>query len=572
MSKYVVKRYIPKIYKTLRFLIDDINEGNYAEAYNRINKYLKNNIESLSNKSVILSSFITVSGNTHNTLLIDNGTNPDLVEGDDLHKFGCVQQTLQLGESLVTLIHMKTTLFNALLMMQGAEVVAEYMIDNCTSAKFNKIGCLGTPPLCTLLSPERGEVCRKIAKELINRGGFNFNTFELDRATGKKTSLLETLARYKNYELLEHMLQSEYFDFNSAYEVYKFPIFKYVTPLMLFAHFGDLQAVHMLLKYNVDPNISLKSVFGTDFNAISFANGNMDIVWLLLDHGCKYIAGVTVGLTNLNDIDIINTITQYKKDIDELLSKRNFIKESLDIIKNEDIKCDLEKTPSLIVEDQGLDGLIIAYFITKDSELAEKIANMCLDSYELSLELISTLNADYIDYPNIEQLVHDLLYNPQLIHEYFLDRKKVIENQIEQIVQNSPIDQDSSWIVNGEVISINDVTDVKSHMKSNLYIKISDEILEQIDSTGLDNLKTIPQNSLGINGLKFRNDKGIIVLKTKWMSDNNIRLVSEGFYKNQNGDLMVIFNNITNHHGVENWSHSGHAQIEHYDVDIIGDM
>lgn len=56
------------------------------------------------------------------------------------------------------------------------------------------------------------------------------------------------------------------------------------------------------------------------------------------------------------------------------------------------------------------------------------------------------------------------------------------------------------------------------------------------------------------------------------MSDNNIRLVSEGFYKNQNGDLMVIFNNITNHHGVENWSHSGHAQIEHYDVDIIGDM
>ncbi len=75
-------------------------------------------------------------------------------------------------------------------------------------------------------------------------------------------------------------------------------------------------------------------------------------------------------------------------------------------------------------------------------------------------------------------------------------------------------------------------------MKSRLFIRIDPECDIEVGS-GLDNLSIVPVGSLGRNGIKFRKDIGLIVLKTDSLGDQ--RLVAEIMHKNKAGDLLVNF-------------------------------
>ena len=85
--------------------------------------------------------------------------------------------------------------------------------------------------------------------------------------------------------------------------------------------------------------------------------------------------------------------------------------------------------------------------------------------------------------------------------------------------------------------------------------------------SGLSNLSIIPANSLGENGIKFRNDKGLIVLKTKSLGNN--RLVTEYMHKDGESNLLIVFNKVMNHSAIDKYTKS---DIINFDTAIGGDQ
>ena len=498
---------------------------------------------------------------------------------DVIHKYGVVSSEVMTLSGKGIAVHTKTTLFNALLMISGAEVVAQKMMDLHPQGKFHHLRVDHTPSLALVMHPDRREACSLIARQLVERGSFKLDDYELDVATGKKITILEYLVQEKDHELLSLMVKTGLYNFDAFVEVSMFPAMDGVTPLMFYAQLGDMEAIRILVESEVNINLLIEVDTGhgrESCNALSFAKNNMEIVEYLIENGCEYY-GTTVGLTNFSQNgNVIEDLFQYSSTVQKLLADRVFYQESVRLIeqvgasdinaepnleiveKVEELgkkrKSDLVKDQSVIeVEEvEDLDSLLLQYFVTRNEEIADQIRTLCNSSSEVAIKLISSLQGKYFEHADVDEVVTKLIYDPKLVHGYFQERKALTQFKMQQLDQKTSLDHVQGWEIGEDFIKMESVIPVKTTMRDNVYIKISDDLV--VPKMALDNLKLLPTDSLGINGIKFRTDLGIVILKTKALGDD--RLVARGIHKNAEGDMLIIFTDMCNHAQVENWSKS----------------
>ncbi len=89
-------------------------------------------------------------------------------------------------------------------------------------------------------------------------------------------------------------------------------------------------------------------------------------------------------------------------------------------------------------------------------------------------------------------------------------------------------------------------------MSCRLFVKVKDGLIDS-DAKGMDHLKLLSKSSLAVNGIKFRSDKNLVVLKTKALGDK--RLTSKGIIKNEDGDMLVVFDRVMTHSQIERYKH-----------------
>lgn len=591
---------------TMSNLISSIDARNFGRAAESLGG-IKKHINASANYEIILR---IISGDSYNeyNLYSANGFKSKLVtDMESLNACGVVSIPATLGGKQIQIVHMKTTLFNALLIIPGAEFIAEKMMQLSPTYEFNRIGTDYTQALSLVMSPEKGAKYTEIAKELVNRGGFKLDGFSLDKASGKKQTILEDLVASKNYELLSYMLESGKYNFNSEYEVFNFPALKNATPLMIFAYFGNFEGVKILAESgaaDVNYIISGKKA-SKKLNALSFAGNNMDVAEYLIEKGCKFL-GTTVGLTQSflsSGMDFVDNMLNYHGNISKLLADRVYYQaatkllseigrhEQSEVLKQvEDYKedrksayksFDTEKSTTQLEEVElnleevelnleiaqlngdDLETLLLKYIATGSEDIAEQIRTLCHNSREAALSLVSTLLADqYIQSTDASALIGNLLHDPRLIHNYFEQRKAITKAKMHSMDLKSKEEENGNWKTNeGFNISIKEAIQVKTSMSCSVYIKIADDLSGSVlGDAGLSNLRILSKNGLGKNGVKFRDDLGIITLKTKGLGNN--RLVAEGIYKNESGDMLIYFKYLRTHEGVENWSKENHYLVD----------
>jgi hypothetical protein len=495
-----------------------------------------------------------------------------------------------------SIVHEKTNLFSALLMIQGAEVIAKKMMDLDQTGLFNETGALGVPPLCLVMDPRKSDACKAIARELVDRGGFKLDDTNLDTEK-EEVSILDYLAMKKSNYLLSYMIEKgeAVYNFNKEYNTSIVSYLKSITPLMYFTKMGNFEAVKMLVESaGVNVNHKANLVNTTPVNALSLVANNMEIAEYLINKGSKFL-GISVG-SNLSDM------TKSSKKIADLIAARAYYEEATKLIHNagdsdeekattlttidnlaKGRKAKQDSAPeksassiTLVEEDKSeendnfdsllldFDTMLLKYFITKDEELAGKIRELCLGDPELALSLVTTLNSQYLENADVNKLVGNLLCDPTLIQKYFEDRKSLIKAKMVAVDVRKE-EQKSGWKLNdGTKVSFDEAIPVKTTMDCNIYIKIADDMSQYVGTNGLSNLVILSQDSKGTNGVKFRKDLKIATLKTKALG--NDRLVAEGIYKDEFGNMLLHFKHICNHTKVENWSKSS---SDHKNIEII---
>lgn len=597
-----------KFEKDIKLLINNVNEQQFGAAAIGLKKLYTSNslgkLKTAANYEVVLEEILEIQEgggviSVKSTLYVANTFKFLDYDKDLLWHTGITNTPMQLDKVKLIFTHTKTVLFNALLMIPGAEIVAKKMMDLDQKWLFNEGGTFATPPLCLVMGPDKNDTCKSIAKELVNRGGFKLDDVDLDRATGEKTPILEYLVKSQNNDLLSYMIGKGMtsYNFDKEYEIFSFPYLKSITPLMIFVCSGNFEAVKMLVESGVNLNHKVTSSILTEkeleeqeYNALSFTKTNMEIAEYLIDKGSKFL-GTTLGLVGALIEDypslFIDKIGEHTVKLTELLAARVYYEEAIKLIHNvgsnkEEIvdifakveelsknRCVSNKVKaeeeieevndvpatSLAEEKEDLDTLLLKYFITKDEVIADEIRQLCIESPEHAMSLVATLNSQYLENTDTNELVGNLLCDPLLIQKYFEDRKSLVQAKMLAIeAQKNGVQQDCWELKDVGSVSMDEVIPVKTTMNCNVYIKISDDISAVVGTGGFSNLKIVPQDSLGINGIKFRNDLGIIVVKTKALGDD--RLVAEGIYKNKLGDMLIYCNHMCNHTKVENWSKS----------------
>lgn len=568
--------------------IKEVNADKISAAQKILKGNLSNHIESLSKYEVTLRKYYSIHNlNDEKYQIIIPGIAAKIPQGS--HKVR----------------DMKMALFNALLEFPGREVIAKRMMMIDKTGKFNPVSVDERSSLELVRSSDQSKVRNEIAEELIKRGGFALDSLG-GILRGANRTILELLAMGKNHQLLKLMIEkNDLYDLNTLYKTTIFPNFEKATPLMIYAQLDDLEAIKALVeeaKVNINETIESD---GTKVNALSCARDNMLIAEYLISKGSEY-HGTTVGLTQraLCNGDYLETMYKCLGGLEKLLSDRAYYEKSntlIDkiqayedkdetltenkdkILKEVDNLCkqrkeDLEKYKEdididgsedssqnqegiNINEDEDLDTLLLQYFATKDENISDQIRDLCNQSTEASLELIASLEC--FDSPDVDSIVGDLISNPKLIHAYFQNKKSMVQAKMSSLVDDDIIDHGQGWKNGDEIIGNDNIISVKTSMHSNVYIKIEDELLANIPNSGFDNLKVISKNSLGVNGIKFRNDLGVIILKTKAFGDT--RLVANEIFKNNQGDMLIIFKHQCNHNEVEKLS----EQLNYHDVTDI---
>ncbi len=564
---------------------------------------VKDKLQSLSNEIDYIAQYpvivqhTTIEGKDADFFIHSNATTtPDhLKHSTNLHSCGAVTTKIIVNGMYGEIRCTKTTLFNALLMISSpnAELIALKMMQLHPGGKFHSLGVDQTPALALLMQSSKGTIKHLIANELIKRESFHLDTVELDVFTDKKTSILEHLVCSKNHDLLSLMIETGLYNFNALTKVYCFSVFETATPLMLFAQSGDIKAVKILVEAGVNVNLtidhsqmSIKASAKMLYNALSFARNNMEIAEYLIENGSDY-HNTTVGLMQNMSFGLSKAM-QYSIDMQNLLANQVYYEQSTKLmnliasldaegLKAEEAKEEkvevgvdfndiMEQVATLNQKRQDtlnelkqqestkgiedLEILLLEYFVTKNEESAQQIRDLCKKSSEIALKLISSLNHNYFD--NLDVVVGNFISDPKLIHRYFQERKALTQEKIKQLHNVDQSNSVQSWQVGDECLNINDVISVKTTMHSNIYIKIADDIIGSVPKGGLDNLKLISINSLGVNGIKFRKDLGIVTLKTKALGDD--RLIAQEMHKNSNDNILIIFTDICNHTKVNNWS------------------
>jgi predicted RNA-binding protein with RPS1 domain len=203
-------------------------------------------------------------------------------------------------------------------------------------------------------------------------------------------------------------------------------------------------------------------------------------------------------------------------------------------------------------ESSGIDleTLLLEYYAAQDedqADIAQQIKELCEDSAEDVMQFMSSQGHGSIELGNITIYIDSLLSGPKALHEYFQARKASVQETLENIAK---VNADKAWrLSDKEVISRDDAIPVETKMHNRLFVKIADAFKDLVQ-TGLDHLKILARDSHGQNGIKFMFDKGIATLKT--IGSGDVRLIAKGMHRNDDGDLLLYFNESTNHAGIDN--------------------
>lgn len=419
-----------------------------------------------------------------------------------------------------------------------------------------------------------------ITKKLIDRDGLKSGKIHLpDRSDYINWSTLEMMADSKDrYELLKHMIDKGH-DLNQEWGVFRMTLYiPKATPLMLFSYLGDIKAVKMLIEAGADVNKRLlddalnvckKQLYtkNEEYNALSFVT-NIGVAKLLLKAGSDFICFRSLNADcdenlplskeaeearqkDFKKFVIIRKLLILKNKIDSVLTKIESSSEKDDIIsKSEDDKSAASENYEVSIDkEESLDDLLAQYFDKQDPILENKIRELCLENEEVKLQLVSTLNSQYIECDKADELITEVIYDHKFIHEYFTNRKKIIKHQLERELTEKSSDDSFKWNIDGQNIYESQVIPVNTNMRSNLYVKIDDVCGVDIQK-GLSNLSMIKSDSRGKYGLKNRKDKGLYVLKTTISDD--YRFVAQDIYKNDNSDMLIIFKHKYTHDDIEN--------------------
>lgn len=363
---------------------------------------------------------------------------------------------------------------------------------------------------------------------------------------------------------------------NQLVDIPSFPTIKGMNLLMLAAYHGKIKLCEELIKNGADVTIVTKRVTGPKLSAISFAGPNMALIEKLFEAGCPYTGNV-VDLTKKMLANGALNIADFITNLYDILEKRDFYQKALDLVNKtstEEKKVILSKITDMVAEKvvtqntatsesvervadtesrkwspQNIDLFLLQYFIAQENDkaaIASQIQELCVASTETSLEVISTLNTQYLDHPDVTTCVHELLADPKKIHQYFLSRKQLIQQQMHEL--ETKVHTLEDWVVGDKTIRESDAIPVESSMIHKIYVWVSDS-LKDLVATGMEHLKVLSRDSIGQNGIKFLHGKGIVELKTTALGDK--RLVSDGIHVNDKGDMLVCFTKWETHKGIE---------------------
>lgn len=409
----------------LHALNDGLNSGNFSDVFRFLRTHADNplGINTLANQLVFLKTLThSTTGDKSLELLTDHdiSTNPPLVTSRNIHTCGAVSRPIErLGESF-RLEHFKTTLFKVLLMLPGTSDIALRMMELAPQGKFNH----NHDPLATP-SAELAAVNNHLGvfKALIARPDFSLAQCNLDHNLGTSHPLIEIMARGAiPLKYIKALCANAKID--QLVKVNSFPTIEGMNLLMMLSYYGKIKACEVMIANGVDVSIVTKNTEGDKLSAISFAGPNILLIEKLIEAGCPY-TGALLDLTGRMLAKGSLPIFEFMTNIYDLLAKRDFYQKAVEILNNTSTEeqCTilrqatertLEATSEAASDDTALttpiwlppsiDILLLQYFIATPDEkeiLANKIQELCASSAEVALEIISTLNAQYLDHPDV---------------------------------------------------------------------------------------------------------------------------------------------------------------------------
>ncbi len=61
---------------------------------------------------------------------------------------------------------------------------------------------------------------------------------------------------------------------------------------------------------------------------------------------------------------------------------------------------------------------------------------LCREKDDLAIQLVSALNTKFFDLNGVEELVAEVLYNPELMHQYYQGRKAIIQSKMQNCIDS----------------------------------------------------------------------------------------------------------------------------------------
>lgn len=188
----------------------------------------------------------------------------------------------------------RTTIFQELLFKEGTRRIAEKMIevvDPLHRGKFQSSKTFSELYIAILCTPGKEfDSNPLIIKTLVTSGNFSLSDrFYIGEPECKNgATILDLLVDNPRPSLLRYMLKSGKFDFSSPIDLSKLGDegLSQITPLMYFVKRGNLNAVKILLEYNVDVGAKVLTTNGDEVNALSFAR-KQEMFSCLVESGAR---------------------------------------------------------------------------------------------------------------------------------------------------------------------------------------------------------------------------------------------------------------------------------------------
>lgn len=200
------------------------------------------------------------------------------------------------------------------------------------------------------------------------------------------------------------------------------------------------------------------------------------------------------------------------------------------------------------------ENLIIDYVINYSQDSFSKLKELLSKHEFLKKEFLSLIPKEAytkdISAEYIEKLLFEIIKDPKIFHKYFEIKKQLVQQKIENMCLKKISEQ--SWVINGKEYYSESSKIVKissSSLKKEFFFTITPELYKE-DMTGLDNIQFIAKDSKGRNGIKYRTDLNLYILKTKQLGDE--RIVADKYYVNKNDKVLIIFDKQYTHTQLDN--------------------